>query len=172
MKNEEAQHHLLSKKELVKSLLLSMLLAVVILIFVVLPKAYGIDVIGVGKLLGLSEKLSEESVIEDTVTIVLPARYEIEYKVKMDEGKTLFSSWKASEVLYFDYHGEPEGDTTGYYKTYEEGEKSQAENTQEMPFTGSHGWYWRNDTDNDVTITLILSGEYTIEGEKFKSPLN
>ena len=28
-------------------------------------------------------------------------------------------------------------------------------------FDGSHGWFWRNRTDQDVKITLRTSGEYT-----------
>ena len=30
------------------------------------------------------------------------------------------------------------------------------------PFDGEHGWYFSNETDSDITITLSLSGFYTI----------
>ena len=30
------------------------------------------------------------------------------------------------------------------------------------PFDGVHGWYFSNESDSDITITLSLSGFYTI----------
>jgi hypothetical protein len=34
------------------------------------------------------------------------------------------------------------------------------------PFNGSHGWYWKNKTQQDVTVNLTVKGLYTIEGLK------
>jgi hypothetical protein len=48
------------------------------------------------------------------------------------------------------YHGYGKGTNT----PREEGELVAA-------FDGSHGWFWRNRTDQDVKITLRTSGEYT-----------
>jgi hypothetical protein len=28
------------------------------------------------------------------------------------------------------------------------------------PYAGIHGWYWRNNTDRDVAITLVSTGFY------------
>ena len=33
------------------------------------------------------------------------------------------------------------------------------------PFTGIHGWYWLNTTDQDATITLKSAGFYNISHE-------
>ncbi|MEX4009912.1 hypothetical protein [Neoaquamicrobium sediminum] len=31
----------------------------------------------------------------------------------------------------------------------------------EAAFTGNHGWFWRNRTDADVTLTLRATGAYS-----------
>jgi hypothetical protein len=31
----------------------------------------------------------------------------------------------------------------------------------EAAFTGNHGWFWRNRTDADVTVTLRTNGAYS-----------
>ncbi len=35
-----------------------------------------------------------------------------------------------------------------------------------VPFAGSHGWYWKNTTNQDISIQLIINGDYVIEGLK------
>jgi hypothetical protein len=30
------------------------------------------------------------------------------------------------------------------------------------PFAGSHGWYWKNETDAPVIVTLSIKGNYIL----------
>ena len=106
-----------------------------------------------------------ESVIspqwKDSISITIPDGDYIEYKLYLEKGATLEYAWKTdNEALFFDFHGEPAGDTSGYFKSYKEDTDSQASGTLTTPFAGTHGWYWNNETELPVTITLHLNGAY------------
>jgi len=34
------------------------------------------------------------------------------------------------------------------------------------PFGGSHGWYWKNNSDNPVAIQLLVKGQFKVIGLK------
>lgn len=59
--------------------------------------------------------------------------------------------------MNFDTHGDGGGKSVSYEKG--RGVASD-EGTLEAAFTGNHGWFWRNRTDGDVTLTLRTSGNY------------
>ena len=70
------------------------------------------------------------------------------------------------EPLYFDLHGEPEGDTTGYFESYAIATLAEMKGSFTAPFTGVHGWYWKNNSDSPVAVQLIVKGEYAEHGLK------
>lgn len=75
--------------------------------------------------------------------------------------------WTANtDLLYVDLHGEPKGDTTGYFESYAIATAPEMKGSFTAPFEGSHGWYWRNKTAKDIQIQLTFSGAYVIEGLK------
>ncbi|MCF6280836.1 MAG: HupE/UreJ family protein [Candidatus Polarisedimenticolaceae bacterium] len=98
---------------------------------------------------------------QDTTSIVIPARGDKEYKFHFAQGATLEYTWQTDgAALFFDFHGEPDGDTTGYFKSFEKSTESQSSGSLTTSFTGTHGWYWKNSTSSPVTITLKTNGEY------------
>jgi len=98
---------------------------------------------------------------KDIISITIPAKGEQEYKLQLNNGATLQYLWQTDNgELFFDFHGEPRGDTTGYFKTFEKGTKSSVKGSLTTKFEGTHGWYWKNNDNNPVVITLNLSGEY------------
>ena len=70
------------------------------------------------------------------------------------------------EPLYFDLHGEPEADTTGYFESYAIATLSGMKGSFTSPFNGAHGWYWKNNSDQPVTIQLIVAGQFKVIGLK------
>ena len=91
----------------------------------------------------------------------------IEYKFHMQQHKKMNYEWLTDgEPLYFDLHGEPEGDTTGYFESYAIATLSEMKGSFTSPFTGSHGWYWKNTSDKPVAIQLMVEGQYTVIGLK------
>ena len=68
--------------------------------------------------------------------------------------------------LYFDFHGEPEGDTAGYFESYAVATLDTMKGSFTAPFHGSHGWYWKNASNSPVAVQLVLNGQFQLIGVK------
>ena len=97
----------------------------------------------------------------DTIKVVIPARGEKEYKLQLEQGASFNYLWETDNgALFFDFHGEPSGDTSGYFKSFEKDTRSSATGVLTAVFRGTHGWYWKNSNSFPVVITLKVSGDY------------
>lgn len=97
----------------------------------------------------------------DTISIIIPARGDKEYKLFLEKGALLEFAWQTDGAeLFFDFHGEPAGDTKGYFKSFKKSTNSQASGSLTTIFAGTHGWYWRNNGSSPVAITLQIKGGY------------
>lgn len=168
-------------KTLIISMISAVLLAFFVLVAFVGPAEYGIDPTGIGKALGLtalapSTQANEKKVEycptgeqlaewQDIVKITIPAKSGLEYKFYLQKNAEIAYAWSTDGgALYFDFHGEPAGDKTGYFKSYRETTASESDGSQIVPFGGTHGWYWRNDSNKVVQVTLKTKGQYKIKG--------
>jgi hypothetical protein len=151
----------------------------VVAIAAVLPAEYGLDPTGIGAALGLLQ-LSASDAAEPaggaapavatttatgnrvTATLLLEPGDGIEYKLRVAAGERVRYRWLASGVLHFDMHGEPAGDSTGYYESYAVANADGVEGSFSAFFDGTHGWYWRNDTGEAVDIELIAAGNFQL----------
>lgn len=98
---------------------------------------------------------------KDSIAVVIPARGNKEYKLHLAEGATFQYAWQTDgESLFFDFHGEPTGDTTGFFQSFEKDTDSQSSGSLTASFDGTHGWYWKNSTRSPVTIALKVKGNY------------
>lgn len=166
-----------SRRQLLIGTLVAFVVAAVVLVAIVLPAEYGVDPIRIGKLLGLTE-MAESSEISAQVMNAHPKKYlsgrvvinvkpgeGLEYKALLAQGEPLLYSWSAvGAPVHFEFHGEPtEGEwPKDYYRSYEMKDGAQeAHGSFVAPFTGNHGWYWKNSSSEPVTITLEASGYYT-----------
>jgi hypothetical protein len=101
---------------------------------------------------------------QDTITVIVPARGDIEYKLILTKGALLQYSWKTDGAeLFFDFHGEPKADKTGYFKSYEKSTESGSSGSLTAPFEGTHGWYWKNNTQAPVRVLLEIKGSYQLK---------
>lgn len=106
-------------------------------------------------------KASETMAWNDIITIVIPARGEKEYKFHITKNTAFKYTWQTNgEKLFFDFHGEPKGDTTGYFKSFEKNTVNQSSGSIKTIFEGTHGWYWKNNSASPVVITLKTRGDY------------
>ncbi|TIL29638.1 transmembrane anchor protein [Mesorhizobium sp.] len=95
----------------------------------------------------------------DEMSITLTPGEGAEIKLVMVKGAQANYSWTANGgVVNFDTHGDGGGENISYEKGRGVGED---EGVLEAAFDGNHGWFWRNRTDADVTVTLRTSGAYT-----------
>ena len=103
----------------------------------------------------------QQSDWKDSISISIPGRGEKEYKLYLENGVTLEYAWETSTgKVFYDFHGEPAGDTSGYFKSYQKSTENQSAGSLTTSFAGTHGWYWKNNSPVPVTITLKLRGEY------------
>lgn len=104
----------------------------------------------------------QQSDWQDIITVIIPARGDKEYKLHLDKGATFHYAWQSnnSTALFFDFHGEPANDTTGYFKSFQKNTSRQSTGSLTSVFKGTHGWYWKNNTASSVVINLKLKGEY------------
>ncbi|MFA9216148.1 MAG: hypothetical protein ACEQSK_03485 [Sphingomonadaceae bacterium] len=196
------------KKELLRGMLVAAGVAGVLLVTTVMPAEYGIDPLGVGKALGLTQlhhpaketgnadvgtaaamppgmsgatkgstvsAKGEERALTiaspqavayraDTMEIVLPPNTGMEVKTHLAKGATLIYSWKTKngELVNHDFHGEPIDAGKDEFESFilDKG-ISVSRGSLIAPFTGVHGWYWKNLSSAPVTIALNASGFYT-----------
>jgi len=164
------------KISLFKASVLASLVAAAALVLFILPAEYNIDPTGLGEKMGLTVfnpvvpkaiTKSKTNAEPQSVIVTVPAGKGIEYKLAMTQYQKVSYQWSTSHgEVYVDLHGEPKGDTTGYFESYTIATVDSMKGSFTAPFTGSHGWYWKNKTKRDMQIKLTFSGEFVIEGLK------
>jgi hypothetical protein len=181
----ELEHTVQSKKTLLKATASAALLAVIVFFFAILPAEFGVDPTGFGKAMSLTKLAAQRSITqavntqavpkkqtlpdqEDSVDITIPAGKGLEYKFHLMSGDAMRYGWstKDGELLYFDFHGEPQGNTTGYFESYTVSTANNVRGSFTATFEGSHGWYWKNKGQSNVVVTLQTEGNYQIIGIK------
>jgi hypothetical protein len=106
-------------------------------------------------------QMSQSSDWTDVITVIIPARGDKEYKLQLAKGATFEYKWQTDKgALFFDFHGEPKGDTTGYFKSFKKQTSSQSSGFLTTIFAGTHGWYWKNNHSFPISIILKVKGEY------------
>ena len=182
-----------STNTLIRASIIAIITAFIIFITLILPAEYKIDPTGLGKVMGLTA-LAEESVLaeetepsekqistqieqtksqssipyrDDRVTVTVPPNKGVEYKFKMHQYANLAYEWTTNgEPVFFDFHGEPKGDASGYFESYVIATNAEMKGSMTMPFEGGHGWYWKNNSDKEIIITLKTQGNYEVVGLK------
>jgi hypothetical protein len=102
------------------------------------------------------------SIRSDMIEIEIPARDSKEYKFHLVKGSYLNYEWKTDGAeLFFDFHGEPDGDTTGYFESFKKQTNNTSSGKHTASFDGTHGWYWKNKTTSPVKIILNVTGTYS-----------
>jgi hypothetical protein len=95
----------------------------------------------------------------DRTVLTLAPDEGAEIKLTMLEGATASFVWSTNgEAVNFDTHGDGQGIS---YHGYGKGTDTRVEGQLTAAFTGKHGWFWRNRSDETVTITLQTRGAYT-----------
>lgn len=97
----------------------------------------------------------------DTRTFKIAPMDGVEFNYRMEKGGMMVYSWKASDNVVWDFHGEPKGSKPGYAESYALGEGKEGNGGFVAPTSGIHGWFWENQGDKPVTVTLKTSGHFT-----------
>jgi hypothetical protein len=164
-----------TKARLVGATVAALVLAAVVLVTVVLPAEYDIDPLGTGRLLGLVVlsrpgatpiPVNEEGLVAlrssyrtDRKTFALGPGEFVEYKYRIEAGRAMLYSWTASDWVRSEMHSEPDGAPPGTAEFFEVAERTLFRHGSYVaPFPGIHGWYWLNEGDDSLTVTLDAAG--------------
>lgn len=106
-----------------------------------------------------TEQAAPASEWRDEVSFTLTPGQGAEIKLVMEQGAQARFHWTANgAVVNYDTHGDGGGQSV----SYEQGRGvPEQEGVLEAAFTGNHGWFWRNRTEADVTVTLRSTGAYS-----------
>jgi hypothetical protein len=179
---------LASTRQILKATAAALGVAAVLLVVAVLPAEYGIDPLGTGRALGLIALVDTATdepapgvpleavrqgvntaqpgqLEQDTYTVELRPFEGVEYKYRLEAGRSLMYTWTASSKVGYDFHGEPDGAPARYSESYGKGDAASAQGVFVAPKPGIHGWFWENPGAGRVTVTLKTSGFYTASTE-------
>lgn len=83
-------------------------------------------------------------------------------EIKLLKNKTVSYEWTAvGGPVNYDTHGEPYNGEKGYFHSYNKGKQVKSDKGEFTAiFDGTHGWFWRNRSNTDVTIALKTTGDY------------
>lgn len=98
----------------------------------------------------------------DEVTVTLKPGEVSEIKLEMLDKATVSYEWVTDGApVNHETHGEPYNGPKGYYHSYSKAKQVNGDKGEFTAiFDGTHGWFWRNRSNSDVTITLKTKGEY------------
>jgi hypothetical protein len=99
---------------------------------------------------------------QDTVSVTLKHGQAAEFKLTMRKDASVRYEWSTAGVpVNYDTHGDPVNAPKDFYHGYGKGRnRTDDSGTLKAAFDGKHGWFWRNRSGTDVTITLRTRGEY------------
>ena len=178
-----------SLSDIAKAAAVAFVVALVLLFTVILPAEYGIDPLGTGSALGLTQisaatPLPEEVALPGASNLTpvqegplahYPSNYNfesvefevgpyeyLEYKYRLEQGATMLYTWTASSIVVHDFHGEKDGAPADQAEqSFEKRDREKASGTFTAPFSGIHGWYWENPGGDTVRIKLTTAGFYS-----------
>ena len=98
----------------------------------------------------------------DEMTLTLKPGEGREIKLEMLNKTTVSYEWTTNGIpVNHDTHGEPYNGPKGYYHSYSKAKQIKGDKGEFTAiFDGTHGWFWRNRSNSDVTITLKTKGDY------------
>lgn len=107
----------------------------------------------------------------DTVRVAVPAGKGLEYKLTMKQGEGLvynisYGTLADARTMLTEFHGHTaQVDGVGDLMFYSKTGGTPESGVFTAPWDGIHGWYLKNDSPKDVTVTLELAGFYRLDAK-------
>lgn len=104
----------------------------------------------------------------DTIDIPLAPGSELEYKLGIEAGNGIVYEWNVLEIerpelLYSEFHGHTEPvNNVGDLMFYRKAEGGSERGSLVAPFSGIHGWYLVNGSDQPIVVRLEVAGFYEL----------
>jgi hypothetical protein len=108
----------------------------------------------------------------DVIEIPIEPYGELEYALEIQEGDAIVYEWHVQEIedpelLYAEFHGHTErvGNEPGTLMFYRKASGASERGTLVAPFSGLHGWYLVNGSDESIVVRLEVAGFYGLADE-------
>lgn len=91
----------------------------------------------------------------------------LEFSLRMEINDTIVYSWTSnadspdSILTEFHGHNEPAEGERGMLIFYKKHNSNSGAGSMSAPFAGNHGWYLKNTSDRNLTVTLTVAGWYS-----------
>lgn len=110
--------------------------------------------------------IPEPTVNSETLSVTIKPGAAAEIKVALKQAQAVSYRWTVDTGhVNYDTHGD--NDSIKYHNYNKGKAKTSDEDQLVAAFDGSHGWFWRNRSDEVVTVTITVTGEF----EKLKRVL-
>lgn len=99
--------------------------------------------------------------------IPLAAGESLEHMLNLNEGAMIVYHWTVdmadASLLTSEFHGhtEIEGTEPGTVMFYSKHTNGEERGSLRAPFTGVHGWYLNNESEQDIVVKLEVSGYFS-----------
>jgi hypothetical protein len=117
-------------------------------------------------------KLQTTEFRADTIEIPLPAKSGLEYKLEMKQGDALvysiqYGALTEANLVISEFHGHTakRADGIGDLMFYSKANGTTQHGQFIAPWDGVQGWYLKNDSADDITVTLKVAGFYELVEE-------
>src|SRR5688500_12478799 len=97
----------------------------------------------------------------DAIECVLVPDQFGEHKFRVGTGQVMVFDWQCSIRAAVDFHTVPDGKPISASETFMRGAATSGQGTYRAPYPGLHGWYWKNEGKENVTIVLNASGFFS-----------
>ena len=99
---------------------------------------------------------------QHTMTVRLKPGQGAEIKLTMRKDASVRYEWTTEGgPVNYDTHGDTVNAPKDFYHGYGKGRNTTRDTgTLQAAFDGTHGWFWRNRTNAEVTVTLKTNGDY------------
>ena len=110
---------------------------------------------------------------EDTVSLVVPPKSAMAYRITMLRDYALNYHWKTDDKrVNLTFRGEGKNIPLKIFKDFSKDHSAKGQGLFIVPFPGVYGWYWENQSDQPITIWLNARGAYQIFGVAPVNPDN
>jgi heavy metal efflux system protein len=87
----------------------------------------------------------------------------LEYKVNMLKYGQMKYEWITDKgELYFDFHGEVKNNSN-YFESYTIAYSNNMVGSLVAPFEGPQGWYFKNNSNENITVKIKMKGQYLLK---------
>jgi hypothetical protein len=85
----------------------------------------------------------------------------IEMKYKLAQGQPMIFAWRAPVAVHYDMHSVPDQGGNPATESFAITDAPSQTAVYVAPFTGIHGWFWQNQTLNNLTVSIDATGAFS-----------